>query len=367
MASLWTMKPESTLTVAQVVGVGVPAEAVLGLEQRDVVLALQHVGGGQAGHAGPDDGDTLTQTRAAPGRGGCSAGRTVRPGRRPPWRSRRRRRTVRGPGRPRVKRATSPCQSPARRSIAWPSPWTSKRATRSLIRATRPANHSEARGSVMRSRSPWAISSVWPARCSQGSLAPEPRSERGDADDVVVAARRAARRGRPSSARPARPARRPVPAADVVEGPAGVADRVEGRGRSSRGTGSAAGRLDPAAGAGAGEACAERHHPQVGEQEPAGLLVCRRAARRAGRGRRRRCPSPCGRRVRGEAGSRRSIVRARRARRPVREPGCHAGHDRGRRVTARRCVRACARTGRRAARRPRDRSTGGTPGKGHRT
>jgi hypothetical protein len=51
----------------QVVGVGVPAEAVLGLEERDVVLALQHVGGGEAGDARPDDGDTLTRHGLLPG------------------------------------------------------------------------------------------------------------------------------------------------------------------------------------------------------------------------------------------------------------------------------------------------------------
>ena len=39
-----------------VVGVRVPAEPAVGLEQGDVVGALQQVGGGQSGDAGPDDG-----------------------------------------------------------------------------------------------------------------------------------------------------------------------------------------------------------------------------------------------------------------------------------------------------------------------
>jgi hypothetical protein len=46
--------------VRQVVGVRVPAEARLGLEERDVVRALQDVGGRQAGHTGPDHGDAFT-------------------------------------------------------------------------------------------------------------------------------------------------------------------------------------------------------------------------------------------------------------------------------------------------------------------
>jgi hypothetical protein len=47
----------------QLVGVGVPAEAAVGLEERDFVVALQQVGGGQAGDAGADDGDTAATLR----------------------------------------------------------------------------------------------------------------------------------------------------------------------------------------------------------------------------------------------------------------------------------------------------------------
>ena len=43
-----------------VVGVGVPTEAGLGLVEGDVALALQHVRGGEPGDAGPDDGDAAT-------------------------------------------------------------------------------------------------------------------------------------------------------------------------------------------------------------------------------------------------------------------------------------------------------------------
>ena len=46
-----------------VVGVGVPTEARLGFVERDVALALQHVRGGEPGHAGPDDGDAPTPRR----------------------------------------------------------------------------------------------------------------------------------------------------------------------------------------------------------------------------------------------------------------------------------------------------------------
>ena len=42
--------------VTHVVGVRVTAEARLGLVQRDVVVALQQVGGGEAGDARADDG-----------------------------------------------------------------------------------------------------------------------------------------------------------------------------------------------------------------------------------------------------------------------------------------------------------------------
>ena len=40
-----------------VVGVRVPAETGLGLVERDVALALQHVGGGEPGDTGADDRD----------------------------------------------------------------------------------------------------------------------------------------------------------------------------------------------------------------------------------------------------------------------------------------------------------------------
>ncbi len=43
-----------------VVGVGVPTEAGLGFVEGDVALALQHVRGGEPGHAGPDDRDAPT-------------------------------------------------------------------------------------------------------------------------------------------------------------------------------------------------------------------------------------------------------------------------------------------------------------------
>ena len=48
-----------------VVGVGVPAEPVVGLVERDVGLALQDVGGGQTGHAAADDGDPCDVSPAA--------------------------------------------------------------------------------------------------------------------------------------------------------------------------------------------------------------------------------------------------------------------------------------------------------------
>ena len=43
--------------IFEVVGVGVAAESVVGLEQRDVGRLLQDVGGGQAGDAATDDGN----------------------------------------------------------------------------------------------------------------------------------------------------------------------------------------------------------------------------------------------------------------------------------------------------------------------
>ena len=43
--------------LVDLVGVGVAAEAVVGLEQRDVAVASQDVGGGEAGDARPDDRD----------------------------------------------------------------------------------------------------------------------------------------------------------------------------------------------------------------------------------------------------------------------------------------------------------------------
>ena len=59
--SLWTMNPLSIGStrpsgVSDVVGVRVAAQPRLGLVERDVVLALQHVGRGEAGDAGADDG-----------------------------------------------------------------------------------------------------------------------------------------------------------------------------------------------------------------------------------------------------------------------------------------------------------------------
>jgi hypothetical protein len=43
-------------TVGHVVGVRVPAEARLGLEERHVARVTQDVGGGEPGHSGADDG-----------------------------------------------------------------------------------------------------------------------------------------------------------------------------------------------------------------------------------------------------------------------------------------------------------------------
>ena len=62
MRSLCTMKPVSTgdhppSGVVDVVGVGVAAQPLVGLEQRHVVGALEQVGGGQPGDARADDGD----------------------------------------------------------------------------------------------------------------------------------------------------------------------------------------------------------------------------------------------------------------------------------------------------------------------
>jgi hypothetical protein len=44
----------------ELVGVGVPAQSVVGLEERDVIAALQQVGGGEPGDAATADGIGIT-------------------------------------------------------------------------------------------------------------------------------------------------------------------------------------------------------------------------------------------------------------------------------------------------------------------
>ena len=70
---------EASRCQCDVVGVGVPAEPVVGLEQLHVEAALQQVGGGQAGHpaadhgdAGPDGWRAHRYGSPSPGRDRCS-------------------------------------------------------------------------------------------------------------------------------------------------------------------------------------------------------------------------------------------------------------------------------------------------------
>jgi hypothetical protein len=55
---------------ADLVGVGVPAETVVGLEQGDVGVAAQCPGGGQPGDSAPDDGDARDGRPLPVGRAG---------------------------------------------------------------------------------------------------------------------------------------------------------------------------------------------------------------------------------------------------------------------------------------------------------
>ena len=63
--SLWTMNPVSTAStiaggIGDVVGVGMAAETIVGFVEGHVVLLREHVGRGQTGDTGADDGERAT-------------------------------------------------------------------------------------------------------------------------------------------------------------------------------------------------------------------------------------------------------------------------------------------------------------------